>query len=443
MRALRYLAQFASFPGEWCPVFLRSARSLAFRRGTISRLVTKGPSGVFRTQISQSLIGRHPSPRFRRWMGKAVDILTSWHAAELTHSAATSLLGTLLSERPPRGLRWDDYLELSRQAMRVGLYHASLEFQEAGWSSLNDAMGTKNDTVSSIFQLRALIYRGRLEEASNRAQSLARRRLVPTVRGELDELRSYLVHCGYGQESTTPHEGEGSFERKWLARISGSNVLVYGPGATENLPSPTPLFLVARVMGPSVYTWNSDDDLVGNKTDIVYSNPENLSQGFDSGSEDFRRVVSAFPFMCVKRGGRFLPPNARSLKGFGSLFQSGHPNMVPLIVLDVLASSGIPHVIGSDFFTSAVAYRESDRRTVGWGSSAVPDAKQSAQGSAGGDFDRSSLMSSHNSIENWALMRNLHRAGSVSGDQSFEDVMEYDLSQLVDIYDRVIGSLRI
>jgi hypothetical protein len=117
--------------------------------------------------------------------------------------------------------------------------------------------------------------------------------------------------------------------------------------------------------------------------------------------------------------------------------------MVPLIVLDVLASSGIPHVIGSDFFTSKVAYRQSDRRAVGWASSAVSAAKQSAQGSAGGDFDRSSLMSSHNSIENWALVQNLYRAGKVSGDQNFEAVMEYDLSQLMEIYDHVIGSRRV
>jgi len=443
MRTLRYLAQFALFPREWIPVFRRSARFLVFRRGGISRPVTKGPSGVFRAQVSQSLVGKHPSLSFRRWMGKAVDVLSSWHAGELTHSEATLLLGALLSERPPRGLLWDDYLELSRQAMRVGLYRASLGFQEAGWTLLDRAMETKNDTVSSIFHLRALIHQGRLEEASNHAQSLVRQRLVPTVRAELDDLRSYLVHCGYGQESKSLQQGEDSLERKWLARISGSKVLVYGPGATPNLPSPTPPFLVARVMGPSVYRWDSDDDLVGNRTDIVYTNPENLSQGFASGSEDFRREVSVFPFICVKRGGRFLLPNARSLKGFGSLFQCGHPNMVPLIVLDVLASSGIPHVIGSDFFTSAVAYRESDRRAVGWGSSAVSEAKQSAQGSAGGDFDRSSLMSSHNSIENWALVQNLYQAGRVSGDQSFEDVMEYSLRQLMEIYDQVIGSLRI
>jgi hypothetical protein len=376
-------------------------------------------------------------------MGKAVDILNSWHAAELTHSVATSLLGTLLSETPPRGLLWDDYLELSRQAMRVGLYRASLGCQQAGWSLLDRSMRTESDTVTSIFHLKALIHQGRLEEASNRAQSLVRQRLVPTVRAELDDLRWYLVQCGYGEESMSFHEGEDSLERKWLARISGSNVLVYGPGATQNLSSAIPLFLVARIMGPSVYRWDSDDDLVGNRTDMVYSAPENLSQGFASGSEDFRREVSALPFICVKRGGRFLPPNARSVKGFGSLFQRGHPNMVPLIVLDVLASSGIPHVIGSDFFTSTVAYRESDRRAVGWGSSAVSAAKQSAQGSAGGDFDRSSLMSSHNSIENWALVQNLHRAGRVSGDQSFEAVMKHNLSQLMEIYDQAIGSLRI
>lgn len=443
MRNLRYLAQFALFPREWFPLFRRSARSLVFRRGGISRPVTKGPSGVFRAHISQSLVGKHPSPKYRRWMGKAVDILSSWHAAELTHSVATSLLDTLLSERPSRGLLWDDYLELSRQAMRVGLYRASLGFQQACWSSLDRAVRTESDTVTSIFHLKALIHQGRLEEASNRAQSLVRQRLVPTVRAELDELRSYLVQCGYGQESMFLNQGEDSLERKWLARVSGCNVLVYGPGATQNLPSPIPLFLVARVMGPSVYRWDSDNDLVGNRTDIVYSVPENLSEGFASGSEDFRREVSALPFICVKRGRKFLPPNARSVMGFGALFLRGHPNMVPLIVLDVLASSGIPHVIGSDFFTSKVAYRQSDRRAVGWASPTVSAAKQSAQGSAGGDFDRSSLMSSHNSIENWALVQNLYRAGKVSGDQNFEAVMEYDLSQLMEIYDQVIGSRRV
>jgi hypothetical protein len=327
--------------------------------------------------------------------------------------------------------------------MRVGLYRGSLGFQQACWSSLDRAVRTESGTATSIFHLKALIHQGRLEEASDRAQSLVRRRLVPTFMAELDYLRWYLAQCGYGQESMSFHEGEDSLERRWLARISGANVLVYGPGPTENLPSSIPSFLVARIMGPGVYQWDNDDDLVGNRTDIVYSNASNLSQGFASGGEDFRRKVSALPFICVKNGVEFLPPNTRSVNGFGSLFQGGHSNMVPLIVLDVLASSGIPHVIGSDFFTSTVAYRESDQRTVGWGSSAVPAAKQSAQGSAGGDFDRSSLMSSHNGIENWALVQNLYKAGKVSGDQRFEALMEYDLSQLMEIYDQVMGSLRI
>ena len=102
-------------------------------------------------------------------MGKAVDILSSWHTAELTHSVATSLLGTLLSETPPRGLLWDDYLELSRQPMRVGLYRASLGFQQAGWSLLDRSMRTESDTVTSIFHLKALIHQGRLEEACQRS----------------------------------------------------------------------------------------------------------------------------------------------------------------------------------------------------------------------------------------------------------------------------------
>ena len=439
----RELTDLLRHPRESVAVLQRRARLSRFRRGRIRRSDTKSESRHFERVVRDALIGKVRGSDYLAWMSPFVELVVAWHRGDLDHADASARALQLLGKRIPSVVSWQDLSELSRQLMRVGLFYASLESVKASWSRLEvDWSSGRRDTFTALARVRGFIYQGKPQAARLAIDSMLDGRVPAHAQAtlfELDWLTQLIPTHPFADRS-----GESVGCRSdWTESVRNQPVVVYGPGNATQLPELPNEFLVARIMGPGVFTWDSPEDLVSNRTDIVYSISANIEKGLRETGESFRQAILGYKFLCIKRGETYELPNARTVRGFGGLFMSGHPQMVPLSILDIQWSGAAPVVVGGDFFTSEVAYRESDRRMVGWSDQSQPLRPQSPSGSDGGDFDRCSLMASHNIFENWSLIKFLHDSGYVRGDAGFESAMDYSFAGLALRYDEILGSQRL
>ena len=429
-------------PREWMPVLQRRARGMRFRRGRIHRWETKAETHQFEVVVRGALLGKSRSQKYRDCISPLAAVLVTWHQGRASHRDATAEARQHLDSVDSSVVSWQDLVELSRQLMRVGLFEASLLSMEKSWKFLEDewARGAR-DAFTAVSWARALIYAGDAQGANDVVDSLMKKRVPKYARHAVEEIAGFTnVARDSGAESSSPLPPRQQSD--WTNFVRGKTVLIYGPAEVVELPEVPGSCLVARIIGPGVYQWDSDDDLLSNQTDVVYSIRNNIEKGLSEVGGVFRQRLLGYRFVCIKRGGTFGLPNGRSVPGFGGLFMSGHPQMVPLCALDIVRSSALPVVIGADFFSSEVAYRESDRRLVGWGQPSQRSRQQSVSGSDGGAFDRCSLMASHNIFENWALVKFLFDAGKIRGDSRFAQSMNYSIHELALRYDEVIGSKR-
>jgi len=70
-------------------------------------------------------------------------------------------------------------------------------------------------------------------------------------------------------------------------------------------------------------------------------------------------------------------------------------------------------------------------------------ASQSQAGSAGAVFDRSTLMASHNAIQNRAIVANLVQVGRICGDSEFLEAVSLSNLEYARRLDRLYGQHKI
>ena len=298
----------------------------------------------------------------------------------------------------------------------IGHFSASLEFEKLGVSRASKVRVGRSRLARSLTELQAAIHTSDLKLAINKSEAvkqiLSSRTAIPM---SILEILQY-VHTWVGSEmaSSRTIDAEGPVNHRWMEAASGRNFVVYGPGETrteQDLISDNQL--VVRIAGPGSFHWAGNSDLARGRADVVYMNPETMTSIMEQGGDSVE-ILKSYPFVCVKRGQSSLLPNSRRIDAGARLFLRGHPNMVPLIVLDLIKVPGSRiHVIGSDFFASAIAYRDDSRRVTPGG------LRQTQQGSSGNLYDRCTLFASHNVFQNRRLISNLVHAGRVSGDRSF------------------------
>jgi len=320
--------------------------------------------------------------------------------------------------------------------MAVGLFQVSYDFHTASWQALNQSARKFESAALRFAKLKQSLYRGQIRIAAEQLKQLQDSRTHELAGSPLETVDWYIQCCLGRNVQRKSHMSPSRVDVLWGEAVCGRDVLLVGPGATHELPELPEEYLVARVIGPGVYEWQDPSDLVFNKTDAVYSIPENLLPGAMRARPNLQKMVEKFGFVNIKKRDVLLAPNSRPVESFWQLFSFGHPQMIPLMVLDVLAHGGRPVVVGSDFFQSSVAYRDSERRS--------PEGRvQSANGSDGGEFDRTALMASHNVFENWSIIRNLVRAGLVRGDERFLNACALSPEELFRRYDETLGKYRI
>ena len=409
-------------------------RALAGRK--IGRAVTSRSSdelGMHVDSYSRHLGGSDS------WTRHFAANLKSWVQNSGSHQQATEALSGPLSAvglpEAPRRL-----LAAAQLCGALGLHVVSLELEVRAWDVIESRAKTARHRNDLVQQIQVAIYRGDMTRALNFSEKLkkALSSKQKSLFSYIDLLNYVSVWAGAGTLTFPSARGiESQTSERWNALVTGQKLYLYGPGTVgKNEPAIPQESLVMRIAGPGSYRWGDNNDLALGRTDIVLIIPETLADIGDTDAQK-QEIFGGYEFVCIKRSHAPYLPNSRKVEAGSRLFLRGHPNVVPLMCIDALRVPGTSlRVLGSDFFASPVAYRSDSRRE---GPGGVP---QNSSGSTGHDYDRSTLMASHNAFENRALVKNLHKAGRIEGDYGFEKALALSDFEYAQTLDEIYGTRR-
>jgi hypothetical protein len=342
-----------------------------------------------------------------------------WIRDEQDHSDTTA---TLCAIEPEPNWIPEQAFVIAQLCAALGLFEVALGFEQWALRRIRQVHKRPRSPYDLIELTQVAVHSADLDTAAEFS-----RRLTVALAGQtsvpfsiLDLLNYVGVWGGEPSSLAPPVRKSGGRARLWERMIQNQPVVVYGPGAASQTHRRfSESELIARIAGPGSYTWADPSDLAGGRTDIMYLIPETL-ETIASADSKYSELLKRYPMVCVKKSLPFEIPNARRVETGSRLFLRGHPNMVPLICLDLIRVPGATgYVVASDFFSSASSYRPESRRV---GELGVP---QTAQGSSGKRFDRTTLMASHNAFQNRRVVLNLVESGRISGDDSFLRACEF------------------
>lgn len=431
---------------DWSGAIVRHLYRMDFTHTLLRiwRRISVGGDRVSRTQVKVAPVDFAVFLRKRLGLSKpyfqkdsfkesVVATLCLWHAGTITHAAATQALTGLPVDRK---IGFEELMRLSQVSLAVGLFRASLHFMEQSWTRMDSIIGQKKSTVFHLYQVKQLMYRGRIAEARIEFDNLIRSARHSVSDSQANQLGLYFSWSLKLSDAEREMLRAKTDRQGWRDFIRNRDVVIVGPGVVTELPKLNQGFRVVRILGPGRFKWDDPEDICENRTDAVYTIPENVSADKLQAEPFLLEHLSQHTFVNVKRYNTLGTRNSRAVSNFSFLFEFGHPFMVPLAILDILFHGGRPVVLGSDFFQSSVAYRTAERRKK-------RGRLHAESGSEGGAFDRSALMASHNIFENWSLIKNLAHAGLVRGDASFTRSIELSRKELFATYDEVIGINRL
>ena len=409
-------------------------RALAGRK--IGRAVTSRSSDELGMHIED--FSRHLGGSVT-WTRHFAVNLKSWVQNRGSHQQATEALCGQLSEaglpKAPRRL-----LAAAQLCGALGLHVVSLELEMRAWEVIERRAKTARHRDDLVQQIQVATYRGDMTRALNFSEKLkkALSSKQKSLFSYIDLLNYVSVWSGAGTLTFPSSTGiQSPTSERWNALVTGRQLFLYGPGTVDNNEPAIPQgSLVMRIAGPGSYRWHAKNDLALGRTDVVYIIPETLAAIGDTDGQR-QEIFGRYEFICIKRSNAPYLPNSRKVEAGSRLFLRGHPNVVPLMCIDALRVPGTSvRVLGSDFFASPVAYRSDSRRESPGG---VP---QNSSGSTGHDYDRSTLMASHNAFENRALVKNLHKAGRIEGDYGFEKALALSDFEYAQTLDEIYGTRR-
>lgn len=217
------------------------------------------------------------------------------------------------------------------------------------------------------------------------------------------------------------------------------HVTIVGPGPVGDLGSEFPASApICRVLMPGVVSWPKDDPF-GGRADVGYLNGDTTRWLSLLSPNERESLVTSFSALRIKRDTSWEEhyPSVSQVRRIKDLFLTGEPNMVPTAIIDQLIG-GVSrvYVTGTSFFVGAEPYRSTDRRhfyTVNSGSDAFGAVHRNS-------LERCYSHSTHDQIVNRAMVRLLHDAGRVIGDDLFTRALLMNdsdyLAELEDVYGR-------
>lgn len=196
----------------------------------------------------------------------------------------------------------------------------------------------------------------------------------------------------------------------------------------------------SQVIMPSASLNFPVNEIDGRTSLIGYANGMTTSWLRNLKFEDRVRALDNFEIVRVKKLEDWMKEDSRfeeCLK-VAPLYLCGSPNMIPISVIDLLSRFRTRiFVTGTTFFLGHEPYRYAARRYF-------PEEGQISDehGSTGGVFERCRAMASHDQIMNRVFLRNLCKAGWVSGDDSFLSALNFEDDRYLEALDEIYGGHR-
>jgi hypothetical protein len=218
-------------------------------------------------------------------------------------------------------LEWES---LERVAVNLGLYSASGVIARQLWQRITLDQESLSTTRTLERSLLAALHWGQVEDATRLLFSLYPERHA----SERTLSRAVLEHyVGLASGLKESARGELGEETAFRRLVEGKRVLFYGPGPTDSANLKDSTFdIVVRTAGFGKYAFDSPADLVGNRVDIVYVNPEVIDEHTPEEALEAMEVLSSYSMVCSKR--RLIPGlwNSRVSANISPLFLRGHPH---------------------------------------------------------------------------------------------------------------------
>jgi len=206
-----------------------------------------------------------------------------------------------------------------------------------------------------------------------------------------------------------------SSDERFVGLVSNSPITVMGPAASSLTTSDVPdESKTARVIMQDVLSWDPATDALGGACELAYASRETRNWIRESHNWDRLACFDAVSFRLESDGGGF--PSTRETyfriadDPRGLMLGGSSPNMIPLMVWDLLRAPGVNLTLaGTTFFASALAYTEGNRRFKHTVKRATDET-----GSTGELFERCPTFARHNVTENLTLVANLILSGAIA-----------------------------
>ena len=342
----------------------------------------------------------------------------------LSHEEASSRLISLAEQMSSPSVKSTTWFTLENLSRTIGCFHASHSFTRRGL----DALALSENPAERM--LSALHWRD-LDAAIATWQTLK------SVESSLARDAGHYLWLWSGG---TAGQEQWSADSAWSELLSGHKVVLLGPAPTSlTTRAVAKNTLVGRVLMQDVTSWDKDKDPLAGQCDVVWVSRETRNWIRDN---DGWRVLDPFTAVSfrVDRENQEWPEigsgNFRAAHNPSTLMVGGSsPNMMPLMVWDVLKVDGASLTVGgTTFFASQTAYTDTNRRfkhTLG--------RPTDETGSTGELFERCPTFARHNVTENLTLVANLALSGAIQVDKDCRRVVELDVVDYLSELDALYG----
>ena len=336
----------------------------------------------------------------------------------------TALAASMAHQSKP-ATTWFSVENLSRT---IGCFRASHEFTRHGLDALSRSDDPRDRFLSGL-------HSRDLAAATKAWDELSGYESV-----EAQDAGHYLWLWSRGTAGRA-HWGSDS---DWSEKLAGRDVVVMGPAptslTTSNLKKSS---LVGRVAMQDVLTWDEKRDPLGGRCELAWVSRETRMWIKETNAWDQLSRFDTVSFRVDRASqewGEIGSKNFRASHNPSSLMIGGSsPNMIPLMVWDVLSVEGASLTLGgTTFFASQTAYTDTNRRfkhTLG--------KPTDETGSTGELFERCPTFARHNVTENLALVANLAQAGAIMVDKDCKRVIDLNVVDYLTELDELYGIERL
>jgi hypothetical protein len=225
--------------------------------------------------------------------------------------------------------------------------------------------------------------------------------------------------------------------------VSGHPVVILGPAptslTTKDLTAHT---LTARVIMQDVLSWETDSDPLGGACELAYASRETRNWIRQSDAWPALAAFHAVSFRLDQSNAPLPQHSSTVLRAAADprrlMLGGSSPNMIPLMVWDVLKVKDVSLTLGgTTFFASQTAYTTGNRRfkhTLGRGTDET--------GSTGELFERCPTFARHNVTENLNLVANLFQGGALVADDDTAKVASMPIDAYLRVLDELYGKDR-